>query len=164
MPAYVNPNTKCYLIAFFYMFSCANKNLCTDPPTIQLKQNHGAISHPFLETLVNILHTNDRLIYNADEVDTFLVHFLDYINANEQQKLDYHNRHMYAESVYNELNDLEFFREMQLTVRRKITRKNCALNCADPDLDIQFDIPESFTAPINYTVYPIPMPNRGNKY
>ena len=167
MPAYVNPNTKCYLIAFLYMFSSANKDLCTDPPSIQLNAMdamNGADSHTFFKTLVNIVYTNERITYTADEVETFLAQFLDLINANEQKKLDYHEKHMYAESVFNELNDYEFFREMQLPVRRKITRQNCALNCPDPDPNIQFCISESITIPTNYSVYPIPMPNEGNKY
>ena len=62
------------------------------------------------------------LVYDGDDVNNFFEEFVQFANLSPALENEFRTHHMFAESMYDALNNEYFFRPMQLSVRKRITR------------------------------------------
>ena len=164
-----NPSTFCWFISFILTFCVAYKDLSRVQPIVQRLRyapvRYGGPGRPsaFVMTLIDLVNTHFHVVYDMADTRRFLEQFLAAFVTSEQDKQIYRTQHMFAETAYHHIEGVEFFRDMQITTRNRVTRQNCNKKCIDIDesdtrLQKKYDIPIVFSEPRHHAAYPIPLP------
>ena len=153
LPSFINPGNWCWLITSVLFII---KGIGDVIPS-------EATDSKFVRSLLQLFKVKTNVTLKLDQL---FIHFLNEFKPflTKDERRDMIRDQQPGETLFDALEQSNFFKPMQLPIRRFTERRNCDLKCPDdssPDDRNRFNVPER-TTPIEYTgSCKVPMPEMG---
>ena len=153
LPSFINPGNWCWFITSVLFIL---KGIGDVIPS-------EATDSKFVRSLLQLFKVNTNVTLKLDQLFIhFLNEFKPFLTEDDRRAMIIDQQP--GETLFDALEQSNFFKPMQLPIRRFTERRNCDLRCPDdstPDDRNRFNVPERTTPILHTGSYKVPMPEMG---